>query len=120
VPGFWSADRLPRSVTDRGITRALKLAVRTAYPGEVELGVFAVLTEDRDIILVCFSHDRRRAVSLDVVGIECRASRLCPSATLTSEDGVNGEVADVFRNRDVVVNDLMKDITLVPRGSQPK
>lgn len=114
IRGFWSLEQFRRRVMDYGIERGLKLAVRTEFGGEVEVGLMKALSDDGRGVIVYMSPTYQRVVNIDQVGIECRHSRLCYDTQVQTTDGLSGTLQYVFNNGDVVVNDPMNGIQLRP------
>lgn len=114
IRGVWSLERFRRHVNDLGTERVLKLARRTEFPGEVEVGILKALSDDGRGVIIYFSPERQVVVGIDDVAIECRATDLCYNSEVTTKDGMAGKLQYVFRNGDVVINDLKRGIKMRP------
>jgi hypothetical protein len=114
VQGFWSLDQFRRRANDFGVERGLLLAVRTEFPGQVEVGFMKAVSDDGRGVIVYISPQYQRIVNIDQVGIECRASQLCSDNIVETADGIKGTLLFIFKNGDVVINDPMNGFVLRP------
>ena len=114
IRGNWSLERLRRHVNDFGVERSFKLARRTEFAGEVEVGVMKALSDDGRGVIIYFSPTRQVVAPIDDVGLACRDSELCFDSEVTTRDGLSGTFQYVFRNGDVVINDVNRGIKLRP------
>jgi hypothetical protein len=118
-PGLFKS----RHVNDRGVMRGLKLAARTEYVGELEVGVLKSTSDDGRAVFMYMAPGLHRAVAMDDVGIECRTTGLCSTVEVSSRAGsFNGSQVEprqgmfqyIFRDGSVGINDRFNGITWVP------
>lgn len=114
IRGHWGLEHLRRHVNDYGVERTLKLARRTKFRDEVEVGVLKALSDDGRGVIIYFSPRRQVVAPISDVGIECRATQLCYDSEVSTRDGLHGTFQYIFQNGDVVINDVNNGIKLRP------